>query len=292
MGFSRLVVASIFLLTVILVPVSIPDSPAVADVTVPVSSPEPSSDGVRAPVPATAPAPRGPVPALLERLQSSDAPARRAAFFELLTLANGVPVEAAPVLVAHLEDDHAREGLVAIGSPAVPALEAKLATSAAAAYLLARLAPNAWADRIVPTAVRALAENDTPGDARFGVMALVLVGPLAHAAVRELLAGDDDQAVACALAVLARTGAATPADAALAAPALRRLALRAVGDEPEAAVEAYAALGTAGEALVRGLIDDPRVSARAIQIWKRCANPARDAWIPAGRTANLPKRTE
>jgi hypothetical protein len=290
MGFSRLVVASIFLLTVILVPVSIPESPAVTDVTVPVSSPEPSSDGVRAPEPA--PAPRGPVPALLDRLQSSDVRGRRAAFLELLTLANGVPVEAAPVLVAHLEDDHAREGLVAIGSPAVPALEAKVATSAAAAYLLARLAPNAWADRILPTAVRALAENDTPGDARFGVMALILVGPLAHAAVRELLAGDDDQAVACALAVLARAGAATPADAALAAPALRRLALRAAGDEPEAAIEAYAALGTAGETLVRGLIDDPRVSARAIQIWKRCANPARDAWIPAGRTANLPKRTE
>ena len=233
------------------------------------------------------------LPALIQLLASADAAVRRAAFDEIVIVAKGVPVEAAAALAANVAtDDFAREGLLAIGGPAAPSLEAQLDSTlnrAAAAYVLARLAPLTYASKIAPVAIRGLAANAVAGDARFGVMTLIAIGASIRADVRPLIAGDDDQAAACAIAVLARTGGATTDDLDAAAPALRRLALRD-GDEPEAAIDALVALGSAGELLIRDLERDDHD--RAVTLWKRCADPNRAAWIPAGRLPNLAKRTE
>ncbi len=233
------------------------------------------------------------LPALILLLASTDPAVRRAAFDEIVIVAKGVPVEAAAALASNVAaDDFAREGLLAIGGPAAPALEAQLDSTmnrAAAAYVLSRLAPLTYASRIAPIAIRGLAANAVAGDARFGVMTLIAIGASIRADVRPLIAGEDDQAAACAITVLARTGGVTIEEADAAAPALHRLALRD-GDEPEAAIDALTALGTLGELLIRDL--ERADHERAVALWKRCADPNRAAWLPEGRLANLKKRTE
>jgi hypothetical protein len=297
MVFSRFVVASAFLVTVILIPVTIPESALPdlpASVTVAVSVPGRAAEPAAA---APVPAPRGLAePTVLPRLGDADPRVRRAAFDELAA-AGSVPSEAAPILASHLDEEYAREGLLAVGAPAAESLVKALGSPsplirAAAAYTLARLAPIAWRDEIVPVAIRALGADDCTGNARLGVQALVAVGPAVRPSMRALVESEDDQVVACAIAVLARTGGASASQVRRAEIPLRRLALQWPGcDEAEAAVEAYRALGAQGETLMRAIASEGRtaVAARAVEIRRRSGDPARASWTPEGRLPNLKK---
>ena len=271
MVFSRFVVASAFLVTVILIPVTIPESASLerpANVTVAVSVTE----------------------------RWADPRVRRAAFDELAA-SGAVPAEAAPLLAAHVDEEYAREGLLSVGAPsAAPLVKALGSPSpsirAAAAYTLARLAPIAWRDEIVPVAVRSLTADDCGGNARLGVLTLIAIGSAVRAEMRQLVESDDDQVVACAVAVLARTGGVSASHVRRAEIPLRRLALQwPGGDEAEAAVEAYRALGPQGDALLRTIASEGRtvLAARAVEIRRRSADPARASWTPDGRLPNLKK---
>src|SRR5437773_2466034 len=118
MVFGRVAVSSLFLLTVIAIPIAVPETPAAV----------PAGDTA--------------LPALVSLLNDSDPSVRAAAFGDAVSVAGRVPVEAIPALAGHVDvDDFAREGLLAAGAPAAEALAAQLRSEkgnvrAAAGYVL------------------------------------------------------------------------------------------------------------------------------------------------------------
>ena len=180
--------------------------------------------------------------------------------FALLRAAGPVPPEAMKTLATRLAADvWARTAMASLGAEAVPCLLAALESDdpprrAAAAWLLAGLAGEIHANRIIQVAVPELGRDDVPGNAGFAVRALAALGGRARPVAAVLLRSSDDQVVVGALEVLLKTGGAAPEDLEEARPSVERLAARSgsAGDEGVIGIEVRAALGAG-----RGAMDVP-----------------------------------
>jgi hypothetical protein len=180
--------------------------------------------------------------------------------FALLRAAGPVPPEAMTALATRLATDvWARTAMSSAGSEAVPCLVETLgsddpARRAAAAWLLAGLAGEVHANRIIQVAVPELGRDAVPGNAGFAIRALSALGSRARPVAAVLLRSSDDQVVAGALEILIKTGGASPEDLETARPRVERLAARAAaaGDEAVIGIEVRAALTAA-----RGAMDVP-----------------------------------
>lgn len=150
------------------------------------------------------------------------------------------------------DDDWARAEVAGMGTAADRVLLDRLSSPdrrlrAAAAWLLALASPDAHAESVLRAAAAETLTDAVPGNAAFAVRALAALGDRARPLARILLRSADDQAVACGLDVLLRTGGASSQEHELAAPAIDRL-VRSHGDETGLAAELRGSPGEGGGA--------------------------------------------